>query len=205
MNIPNYHYIINKSCINNIENLNGFYYIENIIDDNYSKILIDNIDNKEWKKLTNSDNSRLVQHYGYLYDYKNRNIYNKTDNIPDFMNDLINLLNLYCNNNDIYTEPFNQCIINNYNIGQGISKHIDSLSYGSVIACFTLNSGCYINFEYKDNKKSIYVKPNSLYILSGDARYKWTHEITGRKSDMIDGIKILRHRRISITFRNVPQ
>lgn len=186
-------------------NIPGFYYIENIIDSEYSNLLIKNIDKGNWKKITNSDNSRLVQHYGYIYDYNNRNIYNKTDDIPLFMNNLITILNSFCDNNDIHRETFNQCIINNYKSGQGISKHIDSLSYGSVIASYSLNSGCYINFEnkYENKKESIYVKPNSLYILSGDARYKWTHEILGRKNDVINNIKIPRDRRISVTFRSV--
>jgi len=50
----------------------------------------------------------------------------------------------------------------------------------------------------------LYVKPNSLYIMSGDARYVWTHELSPKKYDMSDGNKINRVRRISVTFRNVP-
>lgn len=38
---------------------------------------------------------------------------------------------------------------------------------------------------------------------SGAARYDRTHEIPARKSDMVDGRKIERSRRILLTFRKV--
>ena len=88
--------------------------------------------------------------------------------------------------------------------GQGISKHIDVTSYGGIIGCYTLNSGSIMNFRSpSDDVVDVYVKPNSLYIMSGDARYKWTHEMPSCKNDVVNGMKILRDRRISVTFRNV--
>jgi len=58
-------------------------------------------------------------------------------------------------------------------------------------------------FKNGEEKKEIYVKPNSLYIMSDDARYVWTHEMPSRKSDLVDNNKIKRDRRVSLTFRNV--
>ncbi len=40
--------------------------------------------------------------------------------------------------------------------------------------------------------------------MSEDAKYTWKHIMVGRKSDIVDNIKVDRGRRISITFRNVP-
>lgn len=45
----------------------------------------------------------------------------------------------------------------------------------------------------------IYLEPRSLLILKDDARYKWKHGITSRKSD--NGVK--RQKRVSLTFRKV--
>jgi alkylated DNA repair dioxygenase AlkB len=42
-----------------------------------------------------------------------------------------------------------------------------------------------------------------LLILSGEARYDWTHEIPARKSDVINGARQPRTRRVSLTFRTV--
>ena len=42
-----------------------------------------------------------------------------------------------------------------------------------------------------------------LLILSGEARYDWTHEIPAHKSDMINGARQPRTRRVSLTFRTV--
>ena len=42
-----------------------------------------------------------------------------------------------------------------------------------------------------------------LLILSREARYDWTHEIPARKSDVIDGVRRARARRVSLTFQTV--
>jgi hypothetical protein len=99
---------------------------------------------------------------------------------------------------------FNQVIINKYEPGQGISKHTDAKDYGPIIGCYTIESGATMKFNKDKDSVSIYTKPNSLYIMSGDSRYKWTHEMTSTKSDNVDGKRVPRTRRISITFRHVP-
>jgi hypothetical protein len=40
--------------------------------------------------------------------------------------------------------------------------------------------------------------------MSGASRYIWTHEMSSRKCDMVEGKKIVRGRRVSVTFRCVP-
>lgn len=208
-------------------NISGLYYINNIqVADNDNTI--DKLNTKEWKPLSNSPNSRVVQHYGYEYDYNTYNIKKKCEEIPEFLlkykefltnkcNEL-NIINNNKNNNEETKDKnddkntnnkyeFNQCIVNNYEIGQGISKHIDVVSYGDIIGCYTIGGGSSMIFRNKNNtneKYEIYTEPNSLYIMSGDARYNWTHEMPSRKSDIINGTKIPRNRRVSITFRNIP-
>jgi len=140
----------------------------------------------------------MVQHYGFKYDYFTRKIDQKCDPLPIFLQKLKNVLTNVCVELEIINKEyvFNQCIINNYYEGQGISPHIDVKSYGGVIGCFTLGSGAIMKFSYGDEDVELYVKPNSLYIMSGDSRYKWNHSMPVKKSR--------KDRRVSITFRNVP-
>lgn len=193
-----------KLQVNEFKNCKGLYYIDNVIkeDNNIIKIL----DKYKWTPLSNSPNSRKVQHYGYKYNYKTYDIYEKCDDFPEIIKKLSNRLKKICLQLKIIDDDyeFNQCIINNYNDNQGISPHIDLKKYGNVIGCYTINSGTTINFSNDDELFDLYVKSNSLYIMSDDSRYKWKHGINVKKNDYIDNIPISRDRRISITFRNVP-
>lgn len=175
--------------------MQGLYYFENVINNNS---LIELLDQHKWDLI----GARQVQHYGYKYNYYNHTIREPCEPIPEFLLPLIEILRNKCIENNLEPLPFNQCIVNSYLSGQGISKHIDTLSYGPIIGCFTISHGASMIFR-KDSIIEQYVKPNSLYIMSGDARYKWTHEMPSRKSDIVNHKKIKRGRRISITFRYV--
>jgi alkylated DNA repair dioxygenase AlkB len=47
------------------------------------------------------------------------------------------------------------------------------------------------------------LEPGSLLVLSGEARFAWTHGIAARRFDVIDGVRTARARRVSLTFRTV--
>jgi len=195
----------NYDAIEVIEHdISGLYYFDDLKEDNIPNI-ISQLDECKWLPLSSNSNSRLVQHYGYKYDYKTYNIDVKTYDIPQFLIYLKKILHDICMQLNIIDEQydFNQCIVNNYLCGQGISKHIDVKKYGDVIGCFTLGSGANMTFKNKDKTYDLYVKPNSLYIMSGDSRYLWTHEMMPKKYDIINNNKIYRDRRVSVTFRNV--
>lgn len=161
--------------------------------------VINFLDTKEWKPITSHKNSRRVQQYGFIYDYNSRVAAVPTENIPEELNEMKTLAEDKASSLINKTVKYNQCIINEYLPGQGISPHIDSLKFGPTIACFTLGGGCCINFTKFDKSYSKYVEPNSFYIMHGDSRYKWMHSIASRKSDG----PIIRQRRISVTFRTV--
>lgn len=184
--------------------INGLFYVDDVNENNND--IIEQLDKLKWSPLSNSINSRVVQHYGYKYNYATYKINEKCDDLPEFLNIFKNKLTDICIKLNIIDTSynFNQCIVNNYDVGQGISPHIDVKSYGDVIGCFTLGSGAIMKFTNKDETFEIYAKPNSLYIMSGDARYKWCHSMPIKKYDIVNGDKITRKRRISITFRNVP-
>lgn len=185
--------------------LPGLYYYLDIINENEEKAIISQIDSKNW----NNSLLRRVQHYGYLYEYRLGIKTKQTDiivePIPDFCLDIFYKCKKYLPIPIINIEKL-QVIINEYQPGQGISAHIDDPSkFKNWIITVSLGSQCIMKFSNKQNQTFIEKEllSRSAYLMLGDARYKWTHEITKRKSDIINGIKKLRTRRISITFREM--
>lgn len=202
----------------------GLHYFKKVIDKEHGKKLIELIDRQTWHPITRSDNSRKVQHYGYLYEYMTGRPGEETDPLPDFLVCLKDILTDICvklklipSNKDY----FNSCIVNDYQVGQGITSHTDNKLFGGVIGCFTLSLGRYpgeiVFTKNGETPFTIHPKPNSLYIMSGDSRYYWKHSLIGRKSDPPKssfshkkrtenekrGDRTKRERRISVTFRNV--
>jgi alkylated DNA repair dioxygenase AlkB len=94
-------------------------------------------------------------------------------------------------------------VINEYLPGQGIAAHKDYSTFGPKVACVSLGSDVLLDFISEDRKTKIpvLVPARSLWIIEGDAREKWLHGIAPRLSDVVDGVKRARGRRISITFR----
>ena len=175
----------------------GLQYIPDYISNNQEKQLIDIIDAQEW--LT--DLKRRVQHYGYKYDYTARSINSGhyIGAIPDWLSPLCQKLL----EDKLFISLPDQVIINEYLPGQGISLHIDCIPcFAEVICSLSLLSSCVMEFIEKE-KVSILLEPRSLVILSDQARYHWKHGIAARKVDIYDGNKIMRQRRISITFRTI--
>ncbi len=191
-----------------INSVPGLFYIDNLISPEYSQQLFHYLDNEaKWSPITDNPNSRVVQHYGYKYNYKSHHHKEMGNPIPDIFSELIQSLQQKSQELQLIDSSysFNQVIVNNYEPSQGISKHTDIKSYGAVIGCYTIGSGATMRFRKNNEIVDIYVKPNSLYIMSGDARYLWTHEMPSTKTDMCDGKRVVRSRRVSITFRNVEE
>ena len=208
----------------------GLLYIPDLITEEEEKDLFEELDAEEWIPITSSENSRVVQHYGFKYDYMSGKPGEKTHPLPKFLNSLRDKLEKVCLEEGIIKEgyEFNQCIVNNYEPGQGISDHVDHKDYGHTIGCFTIGSGAEMTFmrvqrmergaKSKVIKVNIYPEPRSLYIMTGECRKVWSHCMVGRKSDpnptalTLEGVKamsepkrIKRGRRISVTFRKVPR
>lgn len=60
----------------------------------------------------------------------------------------------------------------------------------------------------QDKKKNLYadvlLKRRSLYIMKGEARFDYTHEILSNENSHFKGAKIEKDRRISVICRNEP-
>lgn len=183
-----------------IAGINGLKYVPNFITQQEHNLLIKQIDSKPWL----SDLKRRVQHYGYKYNYKARAIESSMQigGLPDWASDIAYKIHNY----NFMSELPDQVIVNEYQSGQGISKHIDCVPcFTDTIISLSLGSACVMDFTNNStNKKlSILLEPKSLIILKDDARYKWTHSIAVRKTDQFQGKVIQRERRVSLTFRKV--
>jgi alkylated DNA repair dioxygenase AlkB len=60
-----------------------------------------------------------------------------------------------------------------------------------------------MRFTRAETIHELLLQPRSLLVLRGPARYNWRHGIPRRHSDIIDGRRVPRGRRVSMTFRTV--
>ena len=99
-----------------------------------------------------------------------------------------------------------QTIINEYEPGQGISAHVDCVPcFGPVVAAISLGSESTMDFTHPEDGTRVEVRltPGSLCVMTGPARYVWRHAIAARKSDQSPTGRVLRGRRVSVTYRTV--
>lgn len=183
-----------------VPDIEGLSYILEFITVDEERALLAAIDASPW--LT--DLKRRVQHYGYKYDYKARAVINDAyiGELPEWLEPIAKRLH---DQGNFQTVP-DQAIVNEYEPGQGISAHVDCVPcFGGTIASLTLGSGAMMQFQntHDGGREELYLQERSLIVLSGAARYEWTHAIPGRKSDVVNGFKVERSRRVSLTFRNI--
>lgn len=150
------------------------------------------------------DLSRRVQHYGWRYDYKARRVTAdaRLGPLPDWLEPEVDALCGRC----LFDPAPDQVIVNEYEPGQGIAPHVDCVPcFGPTIVSPSLGGHVEMRFENTatGEKRETLLPPRSLLVLTGSARYEWSHTIPARKSDVIDGRRVGRKRRISLTFRRV--
>lgn len=178
----------------------GLTYLENYISEDEAGRLVQEIDTRPWR----TDLKRRVQHYGYRYDYKARQARREDylGPLPDLFQGLAERLTA---EGHFRTVP-DQVIVNEYQPGQGISAHIDCQPcFGETIASLSLLSACVMRFASQtlSQQMELHLQPASLLVLKDEARHLWTHAIPSRKTDVIEGLKHIRSRRISLTFRTM--
>jgi alkylated DNA repair dioxygenase AlkB len=178
----------------------GIIYLPNLITKELESLLAAQLDLAIWS----NGMKRRVQHFGYRYDYKARRVTADSyiSHLPQWLQTVAHSLSAA----GYISKTPDQVIANEYLPGQGISAHIDcEPCFGPVVASLSLLSHCEMVFRSIDDsaKVSIILEPRSLIVLSGEGRYRWTHEIPSRKSDIINGLRQQRDRRISLTFREM--
>ena len=174
----------------------GLKYVSDFLTETEEKELVATIDRREWL----SDINRRVQHYGWRYDYKARKVDSSMylGPLPDWACDLGRRLV----EERLVPQPPDQVIVNEYVENQGIHRHADADSFSDGIATISLLESWEMVFREKDTKRKVgrVLHRRSVAVMTGDARYRWTHEIPKRKTE--PG-RVKRGRRISLTFRKV--
>jgi alkylated DNA repair dioxygenase AlkB len=99
--------------------------------------------------------------------------------------------------------PFDHMLVNEYCPGQGIALHRDYEPFDKTVASVSLLAPCVMQFRKLEGGETelLLLEPRCLLVLSDEARYDWQHGIARRKTDVWQGIRIPRQRRLSITFR----
>jgi alkylated DNA repair dioxygenase AlkB len=174
----------------------GVVYVPDCLSVDDQCRLVGEIDAKEWSL----ELKRRVQHYGYRYDYKSRRIdpSMRLGPLPDFAIALVAGLPSLAS---FDREP-DQLIVNEYLPGQGISAHVDCPAcFDHRVAMFSLGWPYEMEFRHLDSPAvaKMVLGVGSLLVLTGESRYRWTHQIRARRQDR----GILRQRRLSLTFRTV--
>ena len=185
----------------------GLDYVSNFLDEGDERHLVDWIDEQEWSY----ELKRRVQHYGWRYDYKAREV-GPSDWIGDLPPPLAELAQRLYDGKLVPHMP-DQVIVNEYAAGQGISRHYDALrSFADGIATISLLESWQMTFHApgKGSGRSVQqlLERRSVAVMRGDARRKWKHEIVKRQTDpYVDengrNRKRKRNRRLSLTFRKV--
>lgn len=178
----------------------GAIYVQDFLTERQSTTLLDQIDKCSWL----ADLKRRVQHFGYRYDYRARSV-----GPDDYLGPLPawteHTAKRLVADGHFKAKP-DQMIVNEYMPGQGIAPHIDCVPcFGDAIASVSIGSGCQMVLQNLQvgEKVDLYLEPNSLLVLSSEARYRWLHGIPPRKTDLVGGVRIARKRRLSLTFRTV--
>jgi alkylated DNA repair dioxygenase AlkB len=178
----------------------GIIYLPNFITKEVESLLDAQLDLAIWS----NNLKRRVQHFGYRYDYNARRV--TADSYLSPLSQWLQTAAHSLSAAGYISKTPDQVIANEYLPGQGISAHIDcEPCFGPVVASLSLLSHCEMVFRSIDGsaKVCIILEPRSLIVLAGDGRYRWTHEIPARKTDIINGLRQPRDRRISLTFREM--
>ncbi|MEQ9236251.1 alpha-ketoglutarate-dependent dioxygenase AlkB [Coleofasciculus sp. E2-BRE-01] len=183
-----------------VPDIPGLNLIPDYINTQEQNQLLEIIDQQEWSTQL----KRRVQHYGYRYEYKKRTLASASylGELPNWANQLGQRL---VRDRVTPISP-DQLIVNEYLPGQGITNHVDCVPcFGNTIISLSLGGRCVMNLTHAPTKTQIPVLllPGSLLILQGVARYQWQHSIPARKTDQYQGKKLVRSRRVSLTFREV--
>jgi alkylated DNA repair dioxygenase AlkB len=173
----------------------GFKLLNNYVSEGEERELLARVDQNQWQ----SDFRRRTQQYGLGYSSEHGQ---KPVWLRDFPHWLMPLAMRVGVDAEFERFPEN-CVINEYIPPLGIGPHRDYPAFGPTVACVSLGSDIVMDFTEPEDKLrvAIHVPARSFWVITGAARYKWRHGIASRLTDVIDGERRPRSRRVSITFR----
>ena len=140
-------------------------------------------------------------------------------NLPAYLLDLIenleslldSLLPPILNQTVFHQSLARQVILNLYPPGTGITPHVDlPKRYADGILGVSLIGGAVMSFTKTEldsgERYDVYVPARSVYVMTGVARWDWSHGIEARMEDTVEGKEgglrtMPRETRVSVTVR----
>jgi alkylated DNA repair dioxygenase AlkB len=178
--------------------IDGVLYIPAYISPQHHDALVTTIDAQLWR----GDLARRTQHYGYVYDYRARSVDASAwlGELPPWLARIARQLTA----DGLVQKVPDQAIINEYLPGQGIADHVDCTPcFDDVIVSLSLGAPVMMDLKRQGKHVAVWLEPRSILVLRGEGRYAWTHGIARRQYDTLDGVRVPRERRLSVTFRTV--
>lgn len=193
----------------NFHGIPGLFYVEDFLSaeehDNIISLLYN--EQKDWwvyEEVSNGETmKRRNQQYGWKYNYATQDIAKADHEQPKWVDPFGERLKSL----GIIQKMPEQMIINEYLPGQGITPHTDKVHcFGDYVAAVNLGSGIVMNFTPRNKREEVvevYVRPRSVYVMTGPARFDYLHSIQSREMDVVNGRTIRRKKRVSVTLRTV--
>lgn len=96
---------------------------------------------------------------------------------------------------------WNQGICNRYLPGGGLKHHVDLARFSDGIMVASITSSCVMEFKRDEKQADVFLEAGDVVVISGEARWSWTHGIPQREVDLVDGLEKRRGVRVSVTLR----
>eukprot|EP00667_Euglena_gracilis_P013784 EG_transcript_14239 len=206
----------------------GLLYLADYITEAAEEGLLRQVAEAGWQPSNREERmARRICHFGYPYKYPADGIdtERRLGDLPLWTEELVGAM---MRDGHLPQVP-DQLTVNEYLLGQGIAPHVDSVdTISDFIAVISLGSACVMAFTHCDTRRKhpVLVERRSLLVMSGAARYAYTHHIAKRKSDAVPclgpsecwaprhglpcgagpapAVHLLpRGRRVSLTFRRI--
>ncbi|KAF9997484.1 hypothetical protein BGZ65_006944 [Modicella reniformis] len=184
----------------------GLQVLHEFITVNEEAELIHQLDAREWAGRgiePNPEMKRRHQHYGGVFSYRLRRIVGEMEALPSMFDFLTQRLL----DHKIYSKSPSSIIVNEYEAGQGIMAHVDAPRlFGSTISALSLLSDCVMTFQHVKTADLVYrihLPRRSLVVMNESSRYDYKHSISKDLVEYVDGLEIVRARRVSITYRDM--
>lgn len=179
--------------------IGGLAYQDDYITPEEEAGLIAAIDKQPWSM----ELLRRRQWYGWTPDDTTYGLPGEYE--PQAMPDWLRWLGERLHRDGVFAGVPERTLINEYHPGQGIGAHKDrDTERIKSVAIISLGAPIMMDFTRLGHAaRTQYLYPRSRLVMQGEAREKWMHGITGRRTDKVGGLILPRQRRLSVTFRYV--
>ena len=190
---------VNETLRDQASEIPGFSLRRDYVTPEEELVLVAHVDQGPWE----TDWRRRIQQYGLGYAAGHGKQASWIRDLPEW---LVPLATRVAKDAGFERLPENS-VINEYIPPLGIGPHRDYSTFGPTIACVSLGSDIVMEFSHPERglRLPVYVPVRSLWVITSEARSEWRHAIASRFTDIVNGKRRPRGRRISVTFRTAAR